>query len=150
MAEREIEQARRETLHEARFTNREALGIYLGWSERRCAGRLCRILLQCGGALQPATGGYVINRRTLCESSEVLSLAASSSPLQKLAAARPVAARHSDTPGGRIEKDEQTLLICIRRRRSHGVCSTFLKATCRCAVRRISETGAGKTVMARA
>lgn len=40
---------RRETLHEARFTNREALGIYLGWSERHCAGRLCRILLQCGG-----------------------------------------------------------------------------------------------------
>ncbi len=36
--------ATRETLHEA-----EALGIYLGESDRFWAGRRCRFLLQCGG-----------------------------------------------------------------------------------------------------
>jgi len=33
----------RGTLHEA-----EALGIYLGWTDELCAGRLYRFLLQCG------------------------------------------------------------------------------------------------------
>lgn len=68
-----------------------------------------------------------MNRRSLCKAFVALALSASSGPLQKLAAAEPIA-----TPGFRPaarphSEERPTFFVCILRHQSHGGCKTFIR-----------------------
>lgn len=68
-----------------------------------------------------------MNRRNLCKAFVALALAASSGPLQKLAAAEPIATP-GFRPAARTHSEERPkFFTCILRRQSHGGCETVLK-----------------------
>ena len=79
--------------------------------------------------LQPATGGYVINRRNLSQALVALALAELSSPFQKLAAAEEDSEPPSRAQPGRIQEDGQKKwVVYISKRQVPWEPVTFLRA----------------------
>lgn len=68
-----------------------------------------------------------MNRRSLCKAFVALAIAASSGPLQKLAAAQPVATPGFRPAARKHSEERAKFFVCILRRQSHGGCVTFLR-----------------------